>query len=238
MPYRLFLPPFYHTRENAERRYPVIYLLHGVGARYDEWSGYGVEEVANELLRDGKFVHAIIVAPQGGLGYWVNQEGGGVPWADYVSGDLVGHIDTTLRTLTQPEARAIGGLSMGGEGALRIAMQNPDVFGIAAAHSPSLRTSFDQFAPELQELFGDEESWRAATPLWLVVDTDTAYDLTLAIDVGEDDPWRPNVELLHKRMLNRGISHRFEVLPGGHEAEYWIEHVPDYLHFYGSALET
>jgi hypothetical protein len=99
-----------------------------------------------------------------------------------------------------------------------------------------LRTAFDQFAPELQALFGDAQSWRAATPLWLVLDTDAAYDLTISIDVGEDDPWRPNVELLHQRMLSRGISHRFEVLPGEHEAEYWIDNVDHYLAFYSSAF--
>ena len=125
---------------------------------------------------------------------------------------------------------------MGGEGALRIAMTNPGVFGTAGAHSPSLRTAFDQFAPELQALFGDEDAWRAATPLWLVMDRDSAYDLNLAIDVGEDDPWRPNVEILHERMVTRGITHRFEVLPGEHSAEYWIDNVDHYLTFYSSAL--
>ena len=66
------------------------------------------------------------------------------------------------------------------------------------------------------------------------MDKDTAYGLNLAIDVGEDDPWRPNVELLHERMLSRGIAHRFEVLPGEHAAEYWIDNVDHYLAFYSS----
>src|SRR5262249_44181391 len=126
----------------------------------------------------------------------------------------------------------------GGEGALQLAMQHPNVFGIAGAHSPSLRTAFDQLAPELQELFGDEESWRAATPLWLVMDTDSAYRLTMSIDVGEDDPWRPNVELLHQRMVTRRISHRFEVLPGEHDAEYWIDNVDHYLAFYSASFAS
>jgi hypothetical protein len=58
----------------------------------------------------------------------------------------------------------------------------------------------------------------------------------MSIDVGEDDPWRPNVELLHQRMVSRGIAHRFEVLPGEHAAEYWIDNVDHYLAFYSSAF--
>jgi enterochelin esterase-like enzyme len=230
--FRVMLPPGY---EQQSQRYPVLYMLHGVAGDSSEWQSIGLLEAADRMIQRGEIDPFLIVLPNGGANYWVNQATG-ARWADYVVEDVVGQVDRDFRTVANPSARAIGGLSMGGEGALRIAMQNPDVFGIAAAHSPSLRTSFDQFAPELQEIFGDEESWRAATPLWLVVDTDTAYDLTLAVDVGEDDPWRPNVELLHKRMLNRGISHRFEVLPGGHEAEYWIGNVDHYLLFYGSAF--
>src|SRR5690606_4402856 len=125
----------------------------------------------------------------------------GERWADYVVNDVVAQVDATYRTIPAPEGRAIGGLSMGGEGALRLALANPQVFGVAAAHSPSLRTAFDQFPTELQEIFGTDEMWRGVTPIWLVMDADTAYDLTLAIDVGEDDPWRPNVEVLHERMV-------------------------------------
>src|SRR5262249_18472622 len=161
----------------------------------------------------------LIVLPNGGANYWVNQPTGG-RWADYVVRDVVGQVDRDFRTIDSPTARAIGGLSMGGEGALRIALQKPRVFSIARAHRPAVRTAFDQFSPDLQTLFGDEQRWRSETPLWLVMDADSAFDLTIAMDVGEDDPWRPNVELLHQRMLSRGIAHRFEVMPGEHDAEY------------------
>jgi enterochelin esterase-like enzyme len=230
--YRVMLPPGYDA---DTRRYPVLYMLHGVAGGSEEWQEIGLLAAADRMIQRGEIDPLLIVLPNGGANYWVNQATG-ARWADYVVNDVVASVDRQYRTVDSPRARAIGGLSMGGEGALRIAMQNPNVFGIAGAHSPSLRTAFDQFAPEIQELFGDQESWRAATPLWLVVDTDTAYDLTLAIDVGEDDPWRPNVELLHQRMLRRGITHRFEILPGEHAAEYWIDNVNHYLTFYASAL--
>jgi enterochelin esterase-like enzyme len=230
--YRVMLPPGYNS---DSRRYPVLYMLHGVAGDSSEWQSIGLLEAADRMIYRGEIDPFLIVLPNGGANYWVNQATG-ARWANYVVDDVVKQIDREYRTIDSPSARAIGGLSMGGEGALRIAMKNPKVFGIAAAHSPSLRTAFDQFAPELQALFGDEESWRAVTPLWLVLDSDSAYDLTMAIDVGEDDPWRPNVELLHQRMVSRGITHRFEILPGEHAAEYWIDNVDHYLAFYSAAF--
>jgi putative tributyrin esterase len=213
----------------------VLYMLHGVAGDSSEWQSIGLLEAADRMITRGEIDPFLIVLPNGGANYWVNQATG-ARWADYVVDDVVQQVDRDYRTIDSPHSRAIGGLSMGGEGALRVAMQHPDVFGIAAAHSPSLRTEFDQFAPELQTMFGDEESWRAATPLWLVMDTDSAYDLTLSIDIGEDDPWRPNAEVLHQRMVSRGIAHRFEVMPGEHAAEYWIDNVDHYLAFYSAAL--
>jgi S-formylglutathione hydrolase FrmB len=230
--YRIMLPGGYDA---GTRRYPVLYMLHGVAGDSSEWESIGLLDAADRMIGRGEIDPFLVVLPNGGANYWVNQATG-ARWADYVVDDVVKQVDRNYRTVTSPRGRAIGGLSMGGEGAMRIAMTRPGVFGTAAAHSPSLRTAFDQFAPELQALFGDEDAWRAATPLWLVMDTDTAYGLNLAIDIGEDDPWRANVELLHERMASRGISHRFEVLPGEHAAEYWIDNVDHYLAFYSSAL--
>jgi len=230
--YRMLLPSGY---DSSLVRYPVLYMLHGVAGDSSEWQSIGLLEAADRMVQRGEIDPFIIVLPNGGANYWVNQPYG-ARWADYVANDVVGQVDRDYRTVPSASGRAIGGLSMGGEGALRIAMTNPSVFGAAGAHSLSLRTAFDQFAPELQEIFGDEESWRAATPFWLVMDRDSAYGLNLTIDVGEDDPWRPNVELLHQRMLSRQITHRFEILPGEHSAEYWIDNVDHYLAFYASAL--
>jgi enterochelin esterase-like enzyme len=230
--YRIMLPPGY---DGDARRYPVLYMLHGVAGDSSEWQSIGLLEAADRMIQRGQIDPFLIVLPNGGANYWVNQATG-ARWGDYVVNDVVGQVDRDYRTIDNPTARAIGGLSMGGEGALRLALQHPNVFRIAGAHSPSLRTAFDQFSPDLQEMFGNEEMWRAQSPLWLVNNTDSAFRLTISLDVGEDDPWRPNVELLHQLMLGRGISHRFEVLPGEHDAEYWIDNVDHYLAFYSSAL--
>jgi enterochelin esterase-like enzyme len=230
--YKIMLPSGYDA---TSRRYPVLYMLHGVAGDSNEWQSIGLLEAADRMVYRGEIDPFLIVLPNGGANYWVNHANG-TRWGEYLVGDVVASVDREYRTIPDRAARAVGGLSMGGEGALRMAMLNPDVFGIAAAHSPSLRTAYDQLSPELQRLYGTEADWRAASGLWLATDSDAAYRLTISLDVGEDDPWRPNVELLHARLDERGARHRFEVLPGEHAAEYWIANVDHYLSFYSDAF--
>jgi enterochelin esterase-like enzyme len=231
MPYRVYLPPGYGAASRASQRYPVIYLLHGMSGRYDEWSGYGVETAANELLADGKFVHAIIVAPQGGLGYWMNQEGG-TPWADYVARDVVGHIDGTYRTFARREARAIGGLSMGAHGAVQIALNFPEVFGIAGAHSPSIRSAHT--APAY---FGKNGAFERHDPISLVRNSQLSTPPRIWIDAGTRDPWKPTAEALHRALQERGWAHEWHVFSGEHDGWYWGDHLWDYLSYYSTAFE-
>ena len=149
--YSIMLPPGYDA---SGRRYPVLYMLHGVAGDSTEWQSIGLLEAADRMIQDGEIEPMLIVLPNGGANYWVNHADG-ARWGDYLVSDVVASVDREYRTIPRARDRAIGGLSMGGEGALRMAMLNPDVFGIAAAHSPSLRTAYDQLAPELQTLYGD-----------------------------------------------------------------------------------
>jgi putative tributyrin esterase len=230
MPHRVFLPPEYAARSG--QRYPVLYLLHGMGGRYDEWSGYGVEEVANMLLADKALGHLIIVAPQGGLGYWTNQQGG-VQWADYVARDLVAHVDTVYRTVAKREGRAIGGLSMGAHGALQIALNNPQTFGVVGAHSPSIRS--EEAAPAF---FGRGAAFAQRDPISLVRDSDLRTPPRIWIDAGKDDPWLPGAEALHQALAEKGWAHEWHVYPGEHDGWYWGDHLWEYLPFYGRAFGT
>ena len=231
LPYRVFLPPDYHSSTRAGQRYPVIYLLHGMGGRYDEWSGYGVEEVANLLFRERKIAHSIIVAPQGGLGYWMNQDGG-APWGDYLARDLVKHVDATYRTIARREARAVGGLSMGGHGALQLALNYPDVFGVVGAHSASIR-------PESQapRYFGRGSGFARRDPLTLALDSELTAPPRIWLDAGDEDHWRHPIAELHEILTRKGWEHEYHVYDGGHDGWYWGDHIWDYLPFYSKAFE-
>ena len=161
----------------------------------------------------------------------MNHADGGPKWADFVALDLVNNVDATFRTDARRERRAVGGLSMGGHGALQLAMNHPDVFAVAGAHSPTLRP-FE----ESPEFFGDPKWFAHFDPLSLVQATTAARRLAFWLDVGHHDPWRMGVERPRQVMATQGAPMEYRVLEGEHEGWYWTYYLPEYLHFYSRAF--
>jgi S-formylglutathione hydrolase FrmB len=228
MPYFIYLPPGY---ESEGRRYPVLYMLHGNSGSYEEWAAYGLIDRADRMITLREILPLIIVLPQGDFSYWVNHAYDGPRYGDYVSTDLVRHINATYRVLPGAEHRAIGGLSMGGTGALLNAFRNPNVFSIVGAHSPAL--------PEddgIREFLGMGREFRQRDPITLATRRGGLDALAIWIDVGDEDPWLERADLLHDILQLRGIPHEWQVLPGEHWGGYWSEHIVDYLRFYDRAL--
>jgi enterochelin esterase-like enzyme len=147
--------------------------------------------------------------------------------------DVVSTIDQRYRTIPSAQARAIGGLSMGGMGALDLAFQHPDIWAVVGGHSPSIRLEPD---PALWFL-KDQNFWDN-NPIWLAQHQPGLDALSIWLDVGTDDVWLPNIEAVHNALVDQGLHVAWHIFPGPHEAEYWIEHVPDYLRFYGAALRS
>lgn len=231
VPYRVYLPPDYL---DSQRAYPVLYMLHGAGGDYTEWTDSSLPEQADAMIQRGEIAPMIIVMPDGGgRTYWANWSFGGPQWTDYLVNDVVSFVEQRYRTIATAEARAIGGHSMGGFGALHVAMRFPDVFGVVGAHSPSIRTEPD---PELWYLDGDN-FWEH-NPIWLAQNRPGLDRLRIWIDIGDEDWWRPNTEILHETLDAAQIPHEWSVLPGTHGAEYWIANVPRYLRFYDTAFKA
>ena len=157
---------------------------------------------------------------EGETSYYVNQGDGGPRWGDYVERDIVATIDETVRTVPTRGARAVGGLSMGGHAALRIAFQHPDVFGIVGAHSPTLRWErpLDKFG------FADDAYYDSVNPLQLARVAPDLDQLRIWIDVGDDDWNWFWVADLHDELAARAIPHEFTYFEGHHDGDYWIEH--------------
>lgn len=230
MLYEVILPPDYAS---SRQEYPVLYMLHGVAGGATEWLEIGLHEAADELWSSGRVPPFIIVLPDTGPSYYLNHADGGPRWEDFIIQELVPEVDATYRTRPDPRYRAVGGLSMGGDGALRLALRHPDIFGIVGAHSPTTRLSYDQLPGTI---FGDEEYWHQNSALWLIANTDAAAQLKIWIDDGLEDVWVASAEALHEALQERGIEHAFALFEGGHEGEYWIAHQRDYLRFYGAAF--
>jgi enterochelin esterase-like enzyme len=232
--YMAWLPPGYDTSTGT---YPTLYLLHGVGGEdgfgVEEWLGYALTETIERMLSLGLIEPMIVVLPNGEQGYWMNHSDGGPRWGDFVAIELVQHVDATFRTAAGRERRAIGGLSMGGHGALQLALNFPDTFSIAGAHSPTLRPF--ETSPEF---FGDQNWFAQYDPLSLVRSSDAAPRIATWIDVGHEDTWRRSAELLRGAFQAKHAPLEFRTLEGEHEGWYWKHYLPEYLGFYSAALHA
>jgi putative tributyrin esterase len=131
--YNIILPADYDS--SGEKRYPVLYLLHGLSGNYANWANFGAVRAARGL-------DLIVVMPDGGNSWYLNWaesgEGQKNAWDDFITRDLIGHVDSTYRTVAAREGRAINGLSMGGFGGLALGLRHPDLFCSIGSHSGAL----------------------------------------------------------------------------------------------------
>jgi enterochelin esterase-like enzyme len=173
------------------------------------------------------------VLPQGDQGYWVNHINNGPRWGDYLAQDLVQQIDAHYPTLPDARHRAIGGLSMGGWGALYQAFSHPDEFGVVGAHAASLHGD-DGSMPFLPRGAG----FGQFDPLQLATNAPGLEHLHVWLDAGDEDPWVDRDTDLHARLDQRHIANEWHAFPGKHGGSYWHDHVQEYLAFYSRALAS
>ncbi len=236
MPYFIYLPVGY---AESGLRYPVLYMLHGHGGENTEWIGYGLPETADHMMNGGEIGQMLIVLPQGDQSFWVNHADDGERWGDYTAQDVVQHIDATYRTIPDGKHRAIGGLSMGADGAMQLALNYPGTFGAVGIHSPTLRNYADTTA--YVPFFGDEAYFNAHDPVQLTKQyPERARALQIFLDVGADDTdWLPSVRAYHDMLTELNVPHTWhDDWPGIHDGYYWGGHTPDYLRFYAAAIAT
>ncbi|MGI8687287.1 MAG: alpha/beta hydrolase [Thermomicrobiales bacterium] len=234
MPYFIYLPVGY---TESGIRYPVLYMLHGHGGSNTEWIGYGLLETADTIINVGQIPPMLIVLPQGDQAFWVNHADDDQRWGDYTAQDVVHYIDANYRTIPDAGHRAIGGLSMGADGAMQLAMNYPGTFGSVGVHSPTLRDY--QSTSAYVSFFGNENYFNAHDPVHLVQQyPDRARDFKLWLDVGANDTdWHDSTVSYHTLLAQLNVSHTWhDDWPGIHDGYYWGGHAADYVHFYGAAL--
>lgn len=133
----VYLPPSYATDKN--RRYPVVYFLHGYGVKAEAyWNLMMVPATADKLMDDATVHEYILVNPDAHTLYdgsmYSNSPTTG-DWETYITHDLVNYIDSHYRTIANRDSRGLAGHSMGGYGTLRIAMKHPEVYSSIYAMS-------------------------------------------------------------------------------------------------------
>ncbi len=229
--YNVYLPDGY---ENSEVRYPVFYLLHGNGQTKNAWSEAGeIQPTTDALIASGAIPPTIIVMPDAGTTWYVDRK------EDMESAfitDLMNDVAANFRTVETREGRLIGGLSMGGFGALRFALKYPEKFAAAALLSPAI------YAPEPPEnssarrvgVFGapefDAEIWQQYNyPVLLEAYFAKGQPVPMYINSGDDDEFMIEADAakLYGVLRQRAHPAELRIVNGAHDWSVWRSTIGD-----------
>jgi enterochelin esterase-like enzyme len=244
--YKVYLPPGYST---STLRYPVIYLLHGRGDNLSAWDRN--HALFDELIAAGQIPPMIAVMPDAPSsrrgGYWVDSAyaGASSPGAKVETAfvaELIPHVDASLRTIRDRTARAIGGYSMGGYGALRYALAYPELFAAAIVLSPAVYTPLPPAGSSTREfgafgrgdvLFVDDIYRAKNYPALLPGFAAKKLPLRIFIAAGDDEYRNPDpadamhdIDIEAHLLFDRtsrvpGIGAELRILDGGHDWSVW-----------------
>lgn len=218
-------------RMAAGERCPVIYLLHGHGGNYNTWMTIKPElpEIADRL-------GVMFVCPDGQQSwYWDSPVNKDSRYETFVSSELVDYVDSHYSTLADRGHRAISGLSMGGHGAMWIAVRHKDRFGACGSMSGGLDIRpFPKnwnMSRQLGEYEQNREVWDAHTVI-NEIDTLQNGELAIYIDCGFDDFFLEVNENVHKKLLAMKIDHDFTTRPGAHNNKFWNNAIDYHILFF------
>jgi len=221
--YNVYLPPCYGQ---SQRRFPVVYLLHGATYTETQWPQIGTIDALERAMRVGSVGPMILVMPfLGNIGIQ-NTFPPNDSYETVLLEELVPTIDRDFCTLRNPAHRAVGGISRGGFWALSVGLRHPDVFGAVGGHSAEV---------DIPNVPVNNN------PLDLARNAATLDDVPLRIyvDNGADDPAGVDLRAFSNRLTSREIPHTYSIFPeGAHNNAYWSSHVGEYLEFYGGPWET
>lgn len=267
----VYLPPSYDG--NPARRYPVVVYLHGLFGSETDWlSKGGLDAVADSLARAGAG-EAILVMPDGDDGWWTD-------WAvessyescadtlrtedparycvrnhryeDWIARDLVAYVDAHYRTRADRAHRGIAGLSMGGVGALTLALRHPDLFSAAMSHSGVVSVLLDasnpftapaRYVSSPDSVRAPATSWKARLLMalgpsrqrWVEYQpAHIAGELrrrgatvpAIRFDCGTEDALLAENRALHWELQRLDIPHEYGEWPGAHSWRYWHDRSP------------
>jgi S-formylglutathione hydrolase FrmB len=202
-------------------RYPVLYLLHGHSGHFTGWY-----DISGQLKQWADQYKMIIVCPDGDRDSWYvdspvqkNRK-----FETFISDELIRHIDSNYKTIANSISRGISGVSMGGYGALYLALKYPSIFGIVGSSSGVLDLfPFSGFW-NLQTIFGElpknKEVWKKYN-CYSLLDKIQSTNQKIWIDCGTEDFLIEINRKFHQKLLDKKIEHIYLEKPGSHNIKYW-----------------
>jgi S-formylglutathione hydrolase FrmB len=239
--YCVFLPAGYSAPQAQAQRYPVLYLLHGLGGNEQSAAVDGEWNALQDLRRDHKLGDFLLVAPDGWDTFYINSRDGKTLYGDFFVREFMPYIEHSYRVRAGRAAHAVTGFSMGGYGAFRIAFAHPELFGSVSAHSAALMreppigvnagaSSGNIAAQLLASVFGnpiDRKFWDLNSP-FVLAKTNAAQlsKMKIYFDCGTEDSYGfyAGASDLNRDLDALKIPHEFHLYPGRHSVSYLLAH--------------
>ena len=207
---RIYLPPCYGQDPDLE--YPTLYMLHGATGTDQQWDDLGLDEWADTLILEKEISPLIIIMPRE-ITWIILPEN---PFGDHLVKAIIPWIDDHYQTLENRDFRAIGGMSRGGNWAVRLGLLHWGLFGSIGAHSTPL------FLGDLERVPG----WVEIIP--------ASHTPRILMDIGDGDNNLADAEALRESLLDQDIPHEWRLYPGLHNEKYWKSHLEEYLKWYSA----
>lgn len=250
--YCAILPPSYDAPEAKARQYPALYFLHGLGDNEQGLVNFGGWNLLEDLQNRRRVGEYIVVTPDGGRGFYVNSKDGRNRYEDFFIREFLPAMEKRYRIRAVRAARGIGGFSMGGYGALRLAFKYPELFASVSAHSAALFETLPRTvanSPRMQSrlamltgVFGsplDAAYFEQQSPFTLARGRAAALRrLRIYFDCGREDDYGfdAGAKALHELLAAQKIEHEYHLYPGGHSPFYFLEHLPATFEFHSNAF--
>ena len=258
--YSIFLPPSY---EGSSERFPAVYFLHGLFNDHSSWTmdHHGsIPTLIDGLMTEGSLPEMVLVFPDGGRSFYTNYHDGSADYEELIVTELPAFIEKSYRVAPEPAKRAIAGTSMGGYGALKIAMRFPERYVAVAAHSPivfpiknpldvpeSARSGryYEYLSSIFKTVYGDpfdQAYFDENNPIELA--SKELDGLSIYFDYGTADRYNRSMGLgqglarLDQALSANEVAHQFvthEAEPHGWELVY--THIGESLAFLSKAME-
>jgi putative tributyrin esterase len=228
MQYRAVLP----ARIAASQKFPVLYLLHGGGGGFRDWTNYSdVARYAEQGM--------VLVMPEGNSSYYTNSvDRMQDRYEDYIVRDLITDVEQRLPAAAGRANRAIAGVSMGGFGAVVLALKHPDLFVFAGGLSPALDVPSRPFSikrigqwRQHKSIFGawGSQSRRASDPFVLARSAEVTQAPYFFLTCGDQEGLLATNKRFAELLQQRHFIYEFHIGSGGHDWNQWGRQLPELI---------
>jgi len=211
--------------------FALTFILHGYSGSAFDWPGNtNLQNLADRFAM-------ILVCPDGGYDSWYLDSPmiSDSQYETHIIRELYQEISQRYPVQKNRESHFITGLSMGGHGALFLAVRHPEIFGTAASMSGGVDLTYSKKSWEIAQKIGSFDEYPQNWEKYSVTNMTEEFQaarLSVLIDCGTEDFFLEINRKLHEKLLNAGIPHFYIEAPGGHTWQYWVRALPLHLQFF------